>query len=53
MAYNENSQRVCVEFQKSAGSLGQGRTVKLNHTPQAVPPQLYARLDPVRLPSRH
>ena len=49
MAYNENQQRVCVEFCKSAGTIGQGRTIRLNHGPQQVPPQLYGRIDGVRL----
>lgn len=49
MAYNENQQRVCVEFCKSAGTIGQGRTIRLNHGPQQVPPQLSGRIDGVRL----
>lgn len=46
-AYYETPTRANVEFLKSAGGKA-GRTIRLNHNPNAVPPQLQGRVDPVR-----
>lgn len=41
----QNAMRVNVEFLKSSKGFGT-RIIKLNYGPQAVPPQLYGRIDP-------
>lgn len=45
MAYQETPTRANVEFLRSQLK-GQGRVIRLNHTPDQVPPQLAARVDP-------
>lgn len=46
MAWQETPTKVVVEFLRS--NQGTSRVIKLKHTPQAVPPQLQGRVDPVR-----
>lgn len=46
MAWQETPTRVVVEFLRS--NQGTKRVIALKHTPQAVPPQLQGRVDPVR-----
>lgn len=46
MAMYQNQSRVCVEFLKSSKGFGT-RIIKLNYSPQGLPPQLVGRVDMV------
>lgn len=46
-AFHESPAHVVVEFLKSSGTDFGSRAIRLNHRKSAVPPQLFARVDPV------